>query len=338
MKNITTLLITVLLIIVSCTTKKTKAKPDYIVLSGEITNKKSDTLALSTFFFSKKIKVDKNGFFRDTIKETTISKVFYFSDGKNQAELFLEKGYDLKISFDANKFNETLKYNGTGKLNNATVVKKNAILKTVKFNIDTTTYKNSLNEAILKCNTLFKNTKGLDSSFIASQNSAISGYKERSLENYSYERFKILIKGKLSTKFIDYENANGEKKSLDDFKGKYVYIDLWATWCGWCIKEFPYLDKIKEEYQDKNIEFVTISVDKQENKELWKKMVVEKNLEGIQLIADNAYKSEFIKSYRVEDTGIPRFILIDPQGVIVSADAPRPSEKELKTLLNSLIK
>ena len=66
----------------------------------------------------------------------------------------------------------------------------------------------------------------------------------------------------------------------------------------------------------------------------WTKLKSEKELGGMQLIADNGFMSQFIQDYKV--SGIPRFILIDPNGNIVSADAPRPSNSALINLFNEL--
>ena len=63
-------------------------------------------------------------------------------------------------------------------------------------------------------------------------------------------------------------------------------------------------------------------------------MIKEKELGGIQLLADKAWESEFVKNYRIN--GIPRFILIDPKGNIITPDAPRPSMKKLKELFGNL--
>merc|ERR1711916_38022 len=73
-----------------------------------------------------------------------------------------------------------------------------------------------------------------------------------------YEKLKPLMKGMPSPKFVNYENNAGGKTSLDDLQGKYVYIDVWATWCGPCIQEIPSLKKIEKQYHNKNIEFVSI--------------------------------------------------------------------------------
>lgn len=149
-----------------------------------------------------------------------------------------------------------------------------------------------------------------------------------------YRNKIALAKGQPSPKFINYENYKGSKTSLDDFKGKYVYIDIWATWCKPCLREIPALKKIEKSYLDKNIEFVSISVDNKKDYDKWTAFVKEENLGGTQLYATNSFKSSFIKRYNVQ--GIPRFILIDPKGNIVDKDAPRPSNKALITVLNSL--
>src|SRR5690625_7878965 len=75
-----------------------------------------------------------------------------------------------------------------------------------------------------------------------------------------YAILKNLTPGKKSPEF-DYENYNGGKTSLESLRGKYVYIDVWATWCGPCLREIPYLKEVEKDYRNKNIEFVAISID-----------------------------------------------------------------------------
>lgn len=152
-----------------------------------------------------------------------------------------------------------------------------------------------------------------------------------------YEKLKKvakLSKGAISPLFKDYESVAGGKISLSDLKGKYIYIDVWATWCLPCIREFPSLKKIESKYSGKNIEFVSISVDQIKDKGKWQKMIKNRKLGGIQLLADKGLESEFISEYGI--LSIPRFILIDPFGKIVSADAPRPSDAQLLKMFNEL--
>lgn len=149
-----------------------------------------------------------------------------------------------------------------------------------------------------------------------------------------YNEVKHLAKGTPSPSF-NYENHKGGKTTLEDLRGKYVYIDVWATWCSPCKKEIPYLKEVEKEFHDANIEFVSISVDKKKDYDTWKKMVNDLELGGVQLIADNDRNSKWYHEYKIK--GIPRFILIDTKGNIISADAPRPSNPALKVKLNALL-
>ena len=145
--------------------------------------------------------------------------------------------------------------------------------------------------------------------------------------------YKRLAKGAPSAAF-NYPDVNGKMVSLESLKGKFVYIDLWATWCGPCKQEIPFLQKLEHEYEGKDIHFVSISTDKPGHAEKWKAMVKEKNMGGIQLHANG--DQEFAKAYNVE--GIPRFILLDKEGKIVDIKAPRPSSDEIRPLLDQLLK
>jgi thiol-disulfide isomerase/thioredoxin len=134
---------------------------------------------------------------------------------------------------------------------------------------------------------------------------------------------------------FSYRNISNNLVSLRSLSGKFVYIDIWATWCGPCKAEIPYLTTMEEQYKGKNIHFVSISVDQPADKEKWKKYVTTKKLKGIQLMTDHAFDAEFIKKFNINS--IPRFILIDPMGKIVSANAMRPSDPELKKQLDKLL-
>jgi len=141
-----------------------------------------------------------------------------------------------------------------------------------------------------------------------------------------------LAKGKPAIGFT-YPDLEGKKVSLSDLKGKYVYVDLWASWCVPCKRELPYSKKIVEKFKDKNIAFVFISID--ENEEAWKNAVKNENIAGINLLAKQGFNAEVIKDYGVN--GIPHYLLIDRDGNIISSNAKRPSggiEQELEALLN----
>lgn len=146
-----------------------------------------------------------------------------------------------------------------------------------------------------------------------------------------YVKLSKIAKGGISPDFklLDIDD---NLISLSDLTGKYIYIDIWATWCGPCIAEIPALKKIEKHFKGKNIQFVSISF--RDKKELWKKMVKEKELGGLQLFAPDENIS-FFKEYQV--TEIPRFILIDKKGKIIYANAIRPSNPKLKIELEELL-
>lgn len=151
----------------------------------------------------------------------------------------------------------------------------------------------------------------------------------------SYIALSKITPGKDSPSF-DYENFKGGTTSLESLRGKYVYIDVWATWCMPCLMEVPYLKEVEKDYRNKDIEFVAISIDDAKDYDKWKNMVEESELVGTQLYAGgDAWQAEFAQSYRVNS--IPRFILIDPEGKIFDADTYRPSDKKLRELLDEIL-
>ena len=137
-----------------------------------------------------------------------------------------------------------------------------------------------------------------------------------------YDRIKTLKKGSPSPSF-NYPDTSGKNISLESLKGKLVYVDVWATWCGPCKAQIPFLKQLEEKYREEDIAFVSLSIDQLKNISKWKDMIVDKELEGIQIIADKAWRSKFVTDYVIE--GIPRFILIDKEGNLMDPMAPRPA-------------
>ena len=116
--------------------------------------------------------------------------------------------------------------------------------------------------------------------------------------------------------------------TLADFKGKYVYIDLWATWCGPCRREMPFLKQLEEDYEGRNITFLSLSTDAR--KADWLKMVTGQHMTGVQLFLGSV--SHFQKAYKAD--GIPHFILLDPEGKIVNSNMLRPSSPDIRAYLD----
>jgi len=143
------------------------------------------------------------------------------------------------------------------------------------------------------------------------------------------DKWAVLAPGQPAPAFTLLD-INGKNVSLSDFKGKYVFIDFWATWCGPCRAEIPAYKQLIADYKGHNIVFISMSVDK--DKAAWEKMVKEDKFEWLQLHDPQTIKAN--KKYLV--MYIPTFTLIDPDGKIVNARCPRPSNPELRTVLDKL--
>lgn len=108
-------------------------------------------------------------------------------------------------------------------------------------------------------------------------------------------------------------------------QGKFTYIDVWATWCGPCCKEIPFVEKLVARFKGNDkVQFLSISCD--ENEEAWHKKLEKDKPQWQQYILKGDQNAKFSKDWAI--TGIPRFIMINPDGTIFSADATRPSDDE----------
>lgn len=135
-----------------------------------------------------------------------------------------------------------------------------------------------------------------------------------------------------------YEDIEGEMISLDQFKGKYILVHFWATWCGPCKAELPELTEFMKGFEDENIELVGVSIDQLKHKKKWKDQVAKTDMlsNHVQLHAPwqgyperNEITDEFFKLIHLNGwyVGIPHYTLIDPEGKIVMARFYRDFDK-----------
>lgn len=127
-------------------------------------------------------------------------------------------------------------------------------------------------------------------------------------------------------KDFEMRDRDGNLVKLSDFKGKLVYMDVWATWCGPCVEEIPNMEKLYQHYKnDPRILLVSVSVDSKKN--LWEKKLDEDKPQWPQYIVDGTLKDKLYNEYMI--TGIPRFMMFDSEGKIITINALRPSNSKL---------
>lgn len=309
-----------------------------VTIQADIANRNGDILFVKQGrMIIKEIKVDEKGLFKGTFDIKKDGEYALF-DGKEYASLFLKGGYDLKIKMDASKFDETLTFKGKGADENNFLAKQT--IENSKFDEDALLTMDQV--GFTKAVEAIKSTKiqkleksKLDALLVDAQKKNIDADLKGLTEYFNETQANKKLNNTVAPDF-DYLNHAGGNVKLSDLKGKYVYIDVWATWCGPCRAEIPSLQKVEQQFHGKNIEFVSISVDTDKDFEKWKTFVTEKQLGGTQLFADKNWKSSFIEAFHIN--AIPRFLLISPDGVVIDANASRPSDPKLTGQLSELLK
>jgi thiol-disulfide isomerase/thioredoxin len=109
----------------------------------------------------------------------------------------------------------------------------------------------------------------------------------------------------------------GRKFKLSDYRGKYVLLDFWATWCGPCLGEIPYLKKAHEEFKDRS-DFVMISLSIDQTVNAPREFLKKNDLPWVQGYAGNESGTNVSGQYGVE--GIPALFLVSPEGKLIESD------------------
>lgn len=134
--------------------------------------------------------------------------------------------------------------------------------------------------------------------------------------------------GASSSNEFTMKDINGKEVSLSDYKGKVVYVDFWASWCGPCRKEMPFSHELPSKLskkQLKNVVFLYISID--DTEERWKGGIEQNKIEGINLLSPGGWNSPACAKFGIQS--IPRYMLINKKGEVANANAKRPSDPSI---------
>jgi peroxiredoxin len=113
-------------------------------------------------------------------------------------------------------------------------------------------------------------------------------------------------------------DPGGKQISVSSFRGKYLLVDFWASWCRPCRNENPNVVKVYNKYKDRNFAILGVSLDRPGQKDAWLKAVMDDNLKWTQVSDLMAWNSPVVGLYKFGEQGIPYNILIDPNGKVIA--------------------
>ncbi len=148
---------------------------------------------------------------------------------------------------------------------------------------------------------------------------------------------RITANGKraVGVKILDFSQTdiNGNNFDIKSLRGKYVFLDFWASWCYWCRKENPNVLKAYQQLKDRNFEIVSVSFD--ESKASWENAVKEDKLPWLQVSDLKGMKVRDGLAARLDINAIPQNLLINPEGIIVATNL---RGEDLPAKLSALLK
>ena len=152
--------------------------------------------------------------------------------------------------------------------------------------------------------------------------------------------FQPIYDSRLATKAgqpcpdVSFSDPQGNPHKLSEYFGKVLYIDIWATWCGPCCAEIPYIEKHVAHYKDNpKIQFISISIDS--NKQAWHNKLEKDKPEWMQFLCNKEEYELISKQWGI--TGIPRFVIINADGTINNSEAFRPSAPDFRERIDKII-
>ena len=140
---------------------------------------------------------------------------------------------------------------------------------------------------------------------------ALEEAKQLKKEFLEQNAIKNALKKGSAIPHIAYNDPSGNKVDIDSFKGKYVLIDFWASWCGPCRKAIPEIKQLYSKYKESGFEVLSVSVDT--DNAAWRKAMSEENMPWAQVLSPD--KNKTLSSFMI--IGIPTLYLIDREGKIV---------------------
>ena len=328
------------IIVFSC---KEEIKAPFSIIEVNITNQQAqDSLIIydkeQSWEVKTTIRFNESRSVKDTmnILENKIYKIYSFSNGKQGelGELFISSNSIIGMSIDENKLFESLTYTGSFKVpNNFLAYSKkhqNELSNIVRNGIE----QKELDILIQEKGDLI-NKKGISLNIVDSLSTYVKVEFDKFSDILKQKNAKYLYKSSLVNEIgnnFSFTDIYNNKVSLKDFYGKYLYIDVWATWCKPCKVEYAFLKQLEEHFSNNDqLQIISISTDREFDK--WQKYITKNSMKGKQLYSGT--NSDFVKFYDIG--ALPRFIFLDKEGKVISPEELRPSNPKLLKKLDSTL-
>lgn len=208
-----------------------------------------------------------------------------------------------------------------------------------------------ITENNLKQNVAYFHNKRLQQEYLLSQavkfkyydqyQKMLDDFKGGIITNSIQKRLDVITRklnwSKPGTQAPDFEGISPTDKKIafSDFKGKVVVVDVWATWCDPCLKMMPYFQKLEQEKESPEVAFISVCMGANVEKKAWLRIIQQNQLEG-NLIFIGSWTDGFAQDYKI--TGVPRFMVFNRKGQIISIAAPSPTSPELKKMIEKELK
>tara|TARA_B100000809_G_scaffold70440_1_gene67948 strand:- start:5312 stop:6352 length:1041 start_codon:yes stop_codon:yes gene_type:complete len=270
------------------------------------------------------------------ILENKLYQIYSFLNGKQGelGELLISPNSQISLSIDENELFESINYTGNFELSNNFLAysKKyqNQLSQIVRNGIEQKELEILIHE---KGNLI--NEKGISLNIVDSLSTYVKVKFSEFSDILKQKNTKYLYKTSLVNEIgnnFSFTDINKKNISLKYFQGKYLYIDVWATWCEPCKVEYVFLKQLEEHFSNnEELQIISISSDREFDK--WEKYITKNSIEGIQLYS--GANSDFVKFYDIG--ALPRFLFLDKEGRVINPEEIRPSNPELLKKLESTI-
>lgn len=150
-----------------------------------------------------------------------------------------------------------------------------------------------------------------------------------------YEQYEPLMKDRPAPSVI-LKDISGKEHSFTEFIGKVLVVDIWASWCCSCLEKMSKFKQLKKKFENENkVAFLTVSIDRKKNRNAWLAAIDKHSMQDLQnWVTDTDTMSDFEMAYRIE--GIPRYLIINPVGQLVTAYAPSPDNGMEQLIIETL--